>query len=1290
MGDPGQPNLIQAKGQTIGMPFGQYSYLTLLGAGVNGAQDNQTIVLFFDDGTKDFWYLSVSDWQSANTGDAIVVPMEHRMKKTTSTSTTLVQDSTPVNLYGYIRQLPGTKRLSAITLPFNTNLILAGVGVSNSALLSDTFNIEGVASAGTEFDSGPYLDVEITTPGGVSNEVQRVGISVPETQAVFTGGTFTLTYNGQTTTALDWDALTSDVQSALEALSNIGTGNVSVTQSQNSLSAQEWTLVFQGALAGQNLSQVTINSAGVHASAGSITSIQATDVQGGVASNAVQTLTLYSANGGTFTLTYIDQTTTPIAWNAPASDVQSALTALSNIGAGNVQVTGNAGGPWTVRFQNALSGQNLTALTGDLTGLTIDAGLDGKGFAYDASLLGTNFTWSGVSITPTLGTSNVANAFSQNVSVSRGAGLRLAMLGTGINGPQVDQEFRLLYSDGSQEVWTQSFSDWLTPGAFAGQSTALTMPQRIKYDGTVDATTVNLYGYVYELPSDKTLVGVVFPNNPNLLVLGLGVSSTPNGYNLGLDGAGSAYDATLLREYLSTGDATYALGGSDWSNAVSAAGQVIPMVDKSQNARYLDLLGAAVNSAQINQSILLTFQDGSTQVWTQSLSDWTSVAVGGNTNESVAAKMTGYSHWDSTTSQYVSMSGTRYLYRYRLSLPTDKLLASITLPNNANVVLLDAQVTPQQLAYQIAPTTPYNTQAMYKKNATFSNTGGFDLSGTAYDYDAVMQGVSTAVNHWNLGPANGSNGWRLDGTTLVMPTYDSGYKETYLNLLGAASYANPTPQNVNFVLNYSDGSHEIWTQSLSDWYNGSGQSGEMINVAMDHRLVHDGTSQSLPSGETLNLFSYSRKLSGKALTSIGMPSNSHVVLMGVHVTVATEGTEGSTAPTGAQVTPQEVDYQIAPTTGYNTIAMVNSGSTFSASGGFDLAGSAYDYAAVKQSLANSPIPWQFGTANVNNAWRLDGTTTQLKMPAYDGTASSTYLSLLGAASYGPQTVTLTLHYSDGSSENWTQSLNDWVNATQNGTASALQAGEVLQGTMDHRQRYTGSAQMLTAGQTLNIYSYRHALPAGKTLTAIGLPTNTNVVLMGVLVTSEDAPYNATGAVSQGTKFWSLSGFDGNGNAYDSAALQSSMSSGHLWQLEPGTLNTIAAAGQTIDLTGYAPGSSLHLLGAGVNGDQKDQAIELYFDDGSRWYWYQSFSDWNSQTPYIGQVLAGTMDHQLKYNGSLVSRTTNVFEYSITLPEGKRLISIKLPNNSNVRILGIAIDGSNALEPFFNRSGSIDM
>ena len=126
------------------------------------------------------------------------------------------------------------------------------------------------------------------------------------------------------------------------------------------------------------------------------------------------------------------------------------------------------------------------------------------------------------------------------------------------------------------------------------------------------------------------------------------------------------------------------------------------------------------------------------------------------------------------------------------------------------------------------------------------------------------------------------------------------------------------------------------------------------------------------------------------------------------------------------------------------------------------------------------------------------------------------------------------------------------------------------------------------------------------------------------------------------------------------------------------------------MTGYAAGNRLQLLGAGVFGDQKDQAITLYFDDGSNQVWKQSFSDWLVRTPYSGQSLAATMDHQLKYDGSQLSRTTHLYEYSFALPSGKRLTAIQLPNNKNVRILGIAIDGSNALEPYFNRSGSVDI
>src|SRR3981081_3618983 len=67
--------------------------------------------------------------------------------------------------------------------------------------------------------------------------------------------------------------------------------------------------------------------------------------------NEQQTVTITGApTGGTFTLTYSGQTTTALAYNAPAAAVQGALVALSNIGTGNVNGTGPVGGPWKVNF----------------------------------------------------------------------------------------------------------------------------------------------------------------------------------------------------------------------------------------------------------------------------------------------------------------------------------------------------------------------------------------------------------------------------------------------------------------------------------------------------------------------------------------------------------------------------------------------------------------------------------------------------------------------------------------------------------------------------------------------------------------------------------------------------------------------------------------------------------------------------------------------------------------------------------------------------------------------------
>lgn len=79
--------------------------------------------------------------------------------------------------------------------------------------------------------------------------------------------------------------------------------------------------------------------------------------------NEQQRITVTNATGGTFTLTFSGQTTSAIAYNASAAVVQAALESLPTIGSGNVSVSGDNGGPWTVTFQGALGHQDVELLT---------------------------------------------------------------------------------------------------------------------------------------------------------------------------------------------------------------------------------------------------------------------------------------------------------------------------------------------------------------------------------------------------------------------------------------------------------------------------------------------------------------------------------------------------------------------------------------------------------------------------------------------------------------------------------------------------------------------------------------------------------------------------------------------------------------------------------------------------------------------------------------------------------------------------------------------------------------
>lgn len=121
--------------------------------------------------------------------------------------------------------------------------------------------------------------------GSATNEVQEVAIS-----GTPTGGTFTLTFHGQTTAAIAYDAAASAVQSALEALSNVSSGDVSC--SGGALPGSAVTVTFQGNYAATDVEQMTADGSGL--TGGTSPDAAVTTTTPGVSAKSAQILTIGS------------------------------------------------------------------------------------------------------------------------------------------------------------------------------------------------------------------------------------------------------------------------------------------------------------------------------------------------------------------------------------------------------------------------------------------------------------------------------------------------------------------------------------------------------------------------------------------------------------------------------------------------------------------------------------------------------------------------------------------------------------------------------------------------------------------------------------------------------------------------------------------------------------------------------------------------------------------------------------------------------------------------------------
>ena len=117
-----------------------------------------------------------------------------------------------------------------------------------------------ILTGGNVIDGGSMRPLRVAgVPGAGTSEVQTITIG-----GTPTAGTFTLTFEGHTTAAITWSAtnntLIANIDAALEALNNVGTGGVTTAVGTMTAGIGTATVTFAGNLAKKAVGLMTATS----------------------------------------------------------------------------------------------------------------------------------------------------------------------------------------------------------------------------------------------------------------------------------------------------------------------------------------------------------------------------------------------------------------------------------------------------------------------------------------------------------------------------------------------------------------------------------------------------------------------------------------------------------------------------------------------------------------------------------------------------------------------------------------------------------------------------------------------------------------------------------------------------------------------------------------------------------------------------------------------------------------------------------------------------------------------
>lgn len=268
-----------------------------------------------------------------------------------------------------------------------------GVAVNNSS--GDVYVVDSGNNRVQQFDeNGDFVRSFGIDVAGDGNELQRLTVQA-------NGGTFTVSFNGASTPSLPFNVTAAELQNALAALATIGAGNVSVIGGPgNNTGAFPYLVTFTGALghADQPPLETTKSLTGSNNKAEIATLANGFAGPAPDNANEIQAV-MVNASGGQFRLSFGAggpgvAETGDIPSSASASEVQSALNALSNIsaGSGSVRVSGGPGDsggttPYLVDFGGGvLAGTDVAQMVG-LSGTTPLSG--GTGVSANEAMVST-------------------------------------------------------------------------------------------------------------------------------------------------------------------------------------------------------------------------------------------------------------------------------------------------------------------------------------------------------------------------------------------------------------------------------------------------------------------------------------------------------------------------------------------------------------------------------------------------------------------------------------------------------------------------------------------------------------------------------------------------------------------------------------------------------------------------------------------------------------------------------------------------------------------------------------